>query len=144
MPIYEYRCDACGEMSEALQKVDEPDLDHCPKCGSPKLRRVMSATVFRLKGSGWYETDFKSGDRHNVYGEDGGQKTPAKTEAGSPTQPDGGASAPPAEAHPSPSPGASVKPDGVKKPAPEKPMTAKPEGKVQAQPAKPAHPGPDS
>lgn len=69
MPIYEYRCDGCGEMSEALQKVDEPPLEACPKCGQPTLKRVISATVFRLKGRGWYETDFKSGNRHNVYEE---------------------------------------------------------------------------
>ena len=60
MPIYEYRCDACGHELEALQKVGDPRLTECPECDSASLRRLMSKPSFRLKGSGWYETDFKS------------------------------------------------------------------------------------
>lgn len=60
MPIYEYRCAACSHQLEALQKITESPLRKCPECGRLKLRRLMSAPSFRLKGGGWYETDFKS------------------------------------------------------------------------------------
>ncbi|HEY8521756.1 MAG TPA: zinc ribbon domain-containing protein [Gammaproteobacteria bacterium] len=60
MPIYEYRCDACGHTLEALQKISDPPLEGCPECQKPSLKRLVSAPVFRLKGGGWYETDFKS------------------------------------------------------------------------------------
>jgi putative FmdB family regulatory protein len=59
MPIYEYRCAACGHQLEALQKMSESPLRKCPECGKSQLRRLVSASRFRLKGSGWYETDFK-------------------------------------------------------------------------------------
>jgi putative FmdB family regulatory protein len=60
MPIYEYRCAACGHHLEALQKISEGPLRKCPQCKRSKLQRLMSAPSFRLKGGGWYETDFKS------------------------------------------------------------------------------------
>ena len=60
MPIYEYRCDACGHYLDALQKIADAPLRDCPSCGESTLRRLVSAPNFRLKGSGWYETDFKS------------------------------------------------------------------------------------
>jgi putative FmdB family regulatory protein len=59
MPIYEYRCGACGHHLEALQKMSEGPLRKCPECGKAQLKRLVSASRFRLKGSGWYETDFK-------------------------------------------------------------------------------------
>jgi putative FmdB family regulatory protein len=62
MPIYEYRCSACGHHLEALQKMSDAPLRKCPDCGKSQLRRLVSAPQFRLKGSGWYETDFK-GDK---------------------------------------------------------------------------------
>jgi putative FmdB family regulatory protein len=60
MPFYEYQCNNCGHALEAMQKVSDPPLKKCPDCGKPQLRKLMSAPVFRLKGGGWYETDFKS------------------------------------------------------------------------------------
>jgi putative FmdB family regulatory protein len=60
MPFYEYQCKACGHSLEAMQKVSDSPLKKCPDCGKPQLQRLMSAPVFRLKGGGWYETDFKS------------------------------------------------------------------------------------
>lgn len=60
MPIYEYQCDACGHILDALQKFDDASLKKCPDCGKPKLKRLLSAPMFLLKGTGWYETDFKS------------------------------------------------------------------------------------
>jgi putative FmdB family regulatory protein len=60
MPIYEYQCEGCGQILDALQKVGEAPLKKCPSCGKAKLKRLLSAPMFLLKGSGWYETDFKS------------------------------------------------------------------------------------
>ena len=62
MPIYEYRCAACSHYLDALQKMSDAPLRKCPECGKSQLRRLVSAPSFRLKGSGWYETDFK-GDK---------------------------------------------------------------------------------
>jgi putative FmdB family regulatory protein len=64
MPFYEYECKSCGHDLEAMQKISDPPLKKCPHCGKSQLRRLMSAPVFRLKGGGWYETDFK-GDQDN-------------------------------------------------------------------------------
>jgi putative FmdB family regulatory protein len=66
MPIYEYRCDACGHRLDALQKVSDAPLTDCPECGRSELKRQLSAPSFRLKGGGWYETDFKDKNRRNV------------------------------------------------------------------------------
>jgi putative FmdB family regulatory protein len=60
MPIYEYQCQKCGHHLEALQKISDKPLRECPECGKHTLKRLMSAPLFRLAGSGWYETDFKS------------------------------------------------------------------------------------
>jgi putative FmdB family regulatory protein len=64
MPFYEYQCKSCGHDLEAMQKVSDRPLRKCPHCGKSQLQRLMSAPVFRLKGGGWYETDFK-GDQDN-------------------------------------------------------------------------------
>jgi putative FmdB family regulatory protein len=66
MPIYEYRCDACGHELEAIQKMADPALTDCPACNKSALKKLISAAGFRLKGGGWYETDFKSGNKKNV------------------------------------------------------------------------------
>jgi len=60
MPIYEYECQKCGHTLEALQKFSDKPLRECPECGRHQLKRLVSAPLFRLAGSGWYETDFKS------------------------------------------------------------------------------------
>lgn len=72
MPIYEYQCQACGHEHEALQKLSDAPLLHCPACSEPELMKKISAAGFRLKGGGWYETDFKSGTKRNVAGENSG------------------------------------------------------------------------
>jgi len=69
MPIYEYECQACGHKKEALQKISDDPLTECPECGKPELKKLISAAGFRLKGAGWYETDFKSGKKKNIAGE---------------------------------------------------------------------------
>lgn len=71
MPIYEYVCESCGELTEALRKISDPPLEICPACGETALRKKVSAAAFRLKGGGWYETDFKTGDKKkNLVGDD--------------------------------------------------------------------------
>jgi len=70
MPIYEYRCEACGHYLETLQKISDPPLTVCHKCGEPALKKLISASAFRLKGGGWYETDFKTGGKKNVVASD--------------------------------------------------------------------------
>ena len=64
MPIYEYECTKCGHYLEALQRIADKPLRECPECGKHSLKRLVSAPMFRLSGSGWYETDFKS-DKEN-------------------------------------------------------------------------------
>ncbi len=69
MPIYEYRCKACGTESEVMQKLSEPPAKKCPACGKARLEKVISAAGFRLSGGGWYESDFKSGAKKNMAGD---------------------------------------------------------------------------
>ncbi|ABD80174.1 FmdB family zinc ribbon protein [Saccharophagus degradans] len=72
MPIYEYKCDACEHEMEALQKMSDEPLVVCPQCNKNALVKKISAAGFRLKGGGWYETDFKSGKKKNIAGDGGG------------------------------------------------------------------------
>lgn len=99
MPIYEYQCQACGERHDALQKFSEGALRKCPACGRLKLKKLISAAAFHLKGTGWYVTDFRDKDKPKSKDEatsDGGgetktdskpaeKKTEAKTESKSKT-----------------------------------------------------------
>ena len=71
MPIYQYQCDDCGHALEALQKMSDPKLVDCPECQAPALKKQVTAAAFKLKGTGWYETDFKNS----------GKKPDAKTES---------------------------------------------------------------
>ena len=79
MPIYEYRCAECGFQDEYLQKASEPPMTQCPSCGKATLQKLLSAAGFKLKGSGWYATDFKTS---------GAKPAGAKTEAKSETKPE--------------------------------------------------------
>ncbi len=81
MPIYEYQCAKCGHHLEALQKLSDKPLRECPECGKHSLTRLMSAPLFRLAGSGWYETDFKSDKETKRNLLEKGDAEPAKTEA---------------------------------------------------------------
>lgn len=87
MPIYEYQCQSCLYDFEKLQKMSDDPLKECPECHQDSLRKKISAAGFRLSGGGWYETDFKSGDKKkNLAGE---QKAPAaaeKTDSKKPTE----------------------------------------------------------
>lgn len=77
MPIYEYQCQSCRHELEALQRLSDPLLVDCPVCTQPALIKKISAAGFRLKGGGWYETDFKSGGKKNLAGEGGNTSAPA-------------------------------------------------------------------
>ena len=78
MPIYEYECTHCGHIKEALQKMSEDPLVDCPQCLTPSLKKIISAVAFRLKGGGWYETDFKSGQKKNLTDAAGSSSSEAK------------------------------------------------------------------
>jgi len=64
MPIYEYKCKACEHKFDKLQKINDPAFTDCPDCGKPELIKLVSAAGFRLKGTGWYETDFKTSSKN--------------------------------------------------------------------------------
>ncbi len=121
MPFYEYECPKCGYHDEVLQKITDKPLTKCPSCHKPGLRKLMSAPVFRLKGSGWYETDFKSDkeNKRNLAGPDKEEsksesKADAKTEATSEAKSE---SAKSETAKPSPVKASPVKPSPARKTA---------------------------
>lgn len=91
MPIYEYQCQACQHHLETLQKISDEPLKLCPACNQAELKKMVSASAFRLKGGGWYETDFKTGNKKNLAADSstsgsgdaaaGGDKSSTKTGA---------------------------------------------------------------
>ena len=84
MPIYEYRCQECGHELEKLQRMSDDPLTDCPSCGQAQLKRLVSAAAFRLKGGGWYETDFKKDNKRNLAGDsDAGPSGGGKKEGAS-------------------------------------------------------------
>jgi putative FmdB family regulatory protein len=83
MPIYEYRCAACGHQDEHLQKVSDAPLTKCPSCGKPRYQKQLSAAGFQLKGTGWYATDFKGSAKKAA-----DKKTETKTESKPDSKPD--------------------------------------------------------
>ena len=74
MPIYGYLCKKCEHTLDVLQKISDDPLVDCPECGEPQLRRQLSAPRFRLKGTGWYETDFKKDKQRNLHDDKEGPK----------------------------------------------------------------------
>jgi putative FmdB family regulatory protein len=105
MPIYEYRCAACGFQSEYLRKVSDPNLSVCPECGKDAFKKLLTAAGFQLKGSGWYATDFKHGGAKPAAAKpDAESKKDADTKKSAEAKPDGesksAAGAKPAEAAP--------------------------------------------
>jgi putative FmdB family regulatory protein len=83
MPIYEYQCQKCNHVFDALQKMSDDVLTDCPDCGKAALRKLLSAPNFRLKGGGWYETDFKDKNQRNLAGDN--DKKPDSKPAGKET-----------------------------------------------------------
>ena len=92
MPIYEYQCVECEHIEEVIQKVSDEPLLECPACNKPALKKKVTAAGFRLSGGGWYETDFKSGDKKNLTesaagkAKDSADKPAAKTEKAADTK----------------------------------------------------------
>jgi putative FmdB family regulatory protein len=128
MPFYEYECSACKFYVEALQKISDTPLKQCPSCKKQTLKRLVSAPVFRLKGGGWYETDFKSeaeAKRNLAAGEEAPEAKPAETKE---AKPEAAQESPP-----------SVKPSDTKAekaPARKKTVVTKPAAKPAARSAK--------
>src|SRR5580693_4051920 len=85
MPFYEYECQACKYYTEVMQKISDAPLVKCPSCGKRALKKLVSAPVFRLKGAGWYETDFKS-DKENKRNLVGADREEPKAETKSETK----------------------------------------------------------
>ena len=118
MPTYDYECDACGHEFELFQSISEPVKRKCPECGKSQLRRLVSAPQFRLKGSGWYETDFKSDKEQKRNLLDKGDAEPPKSE----------------DRTAAPKPSTTAKPEAAAKPA------AAPKRASGARPARAARP----
>jgi putative FmdB family regulatory protein len=118
MPFYEYQCRNCGAQTEVLQKITDPPLKKCPKCGKAQLQKLVSAPVFRLKGGGWYETDFK-GDKDNKRNLVETEKVETKSEEKKET----------AEAKPE------AKPEAKSEAKPEAKAEPKPQAKAESKPA---------
>jgi putative FmdB family regulatory protein len=111
MPIYEYECRACGSRLEKLQKIKDDPLRDCPSCSKPELTKLVSAALFRLKGGGWYETDFKTGGKKNaLHGGDSGSDSGSASsgDAGSGSGPATVSDTPKTEKKPAESTGASA------------------------------------
>jgi len=125
MPIYEYQCSKCGHHLEALQKLSDKPLRECPECGKHSLTRLMSAPLFRLAGSGWYETDFKSDKETKRNLLEKGDAEPPKTEAKAESTPAA-----------KPVPGVTKPAKAAAKPAPK--PAARARAKAPARKAKPA------
>jgi putative FmdB family regulatory protein len=125
MPFYEYECTNCKFYVEALQKISDPPMRKCPSCKKQTLKRLVSAPVFRLKGGGWYETDFKSDqdEKRNLAGSEKDEPAAADSKKED-------AAAPKSEPK-----AADAKPDKAQ-PEPKKAATRKATRKVTAKPSK--------
>jgi len=121
MPFYEYECPSCKYYTEVLQKISDKPLKKCPSCGKAGFKRLVSAPVFRLKGSGWYETDFKSDkeDKRNLAGAEREEAAPADAKP----KADDKAAAKPTEAKADAKPSAKAETSG-RKPAAKSPVKA--------------------
>jgi putative FmdB family regulatory protein len=138
MPFYEYECQACKFYTEVMQKISDAPLIKCPSCGKRKLKKLVSAPVFRLKGGGWYETDFK-GDSENKRNLVGADKDEPKAESKSDAKADAKADAKPDARDAKPA-AKEAKESKESKPAPEKSSAGKrvPTRNVRAKPKKSA------
>lgn len=146
MPFYEYECENCKFYVEALQKISDPPLVKCPSCGKSKMKKLISAPVFRLKGGGWYETDFKSDkeEKRNLAVEKEPESASTETKAADAKSTDTKADAKPAASEPKTEakPAAAAKASRSKpaapsrsKPAARPAARAKPAAKSKAKPA---------
>lgn len=93
MPIYEYHCGSCGANFDAIQKFSDAPLTECRECGAAGVRKLLSAPSFRLKGGGWYETDFKKDKQRNVVKKEGDGAASGSSDGGSGSGNDAGSKA---------------------------------------------------
>ncbi len=117
MPIYAYRCSTCGHAKDVLQKISDPLLTVCPSCSAATFQKQLTAAGFQLKGSGWYVTDFRGGEKAGE-GANSGIATAPKTDAAAPAGAPAAPAAAPAAASPSASPAASPNKSTATSPAP--------------------------
>jgi putative FmdB family regulatory protein len=148
MPFYEYECASCKFYTEVMQKLNDAPLKKCPSCGKPTLRKLISAPVFRLKGGGWYETDFKSDSesKRNLAGGDDAPDTkaadskpeakPADTKGADTKAADSKPEAKPAEKASSSAAKPTAKPAKAVAKAPPRKPAAKPKAKAKAKVSK--------
>ncbi|MDD3936340.1 FmdB family zinc ribbon protein [Rhodoferax sp.] len=87
MPIYAYKCNACGFAQDVLQKMSDPVLTECPTCGKSSFAKQLTAAGFQLKGSGWYATDFKGGNGATAVAASTATEAPAASDAAASTSP---------------------------------------------------------
>jgi len=88
MPIYEFQCQACGTEIEVLQKISDPHITDCEACGKAEMKKKVTAAAFRLSGAGWYETDFKEGDKKKNLTETSNDKKDQKSDSSEKTTKD--------------------------------------------------------
>jgi putative FmdB family regulatory protein len=81
MPIYEFQCQSCGNEVEVIQKISDAPLTDCEACGKSDMKKMVSAAAFRLSGTGWYETDFKKGEKKNISAKNDNKPEPKKTDS---------------------------------------------------------------
>jgi len=112
MPIYAYKCSACGFAKDVLQKLSDAPLSDCPSCGASAFSKQLTAAGFQLKGSGWYVTDFRDGG-----GKKNAEKGAEKSSDSAPAPADGAAAAKPAAAPAPAVPSASPAPASTPAPA---------------------------
>jgi len=100
MPIYAYKCDACGHAKDVLQRMSDDPISECPACGAPKFSKQLTAPGFQLKGTGWYATDFKGGGAAAAAAQstDAASTATADAVSASPTPSSGSEAAAPASA----------------------------------------------
>ncbi|MEO8056813.1 MAG: FmdB family zinc ribbon protein [Burkholderiales bacterium] len=120
MPIYAYRCSECGHAKDVLQKMSDPVLTECPSCGAKAFTKQVTAAGFQLKGSGWYVTDFKGGDKAPAKSADDGSKVDGNTGTADKTD---AAAAPAAKAETTAAPAAPAAAAPSAAPAPPAPAT---------------------
>jgi putative FmdB family regulatory protein len=109
MPIYAYRCEACGFAKDVLQKVSDAPLTECLSCGKPTFKKQLTAAGFQLKGTGWYVTDFRGGSTPATAAAPAGGEAGAKTDAGAPAAAAPATPSTAAPSSPAPAPAAAAK-----------------------------------
>jgi len=117
MPFYEYRCENCGHEMEVLQKISDAPLVDCPQCSQSALKKLVSAAAFRLKGSGWYETDFKEDKKKRNLHEGSEAKDAGDKKDGGEKKDTGSAKETPKAGTKTPQAGGETKATGSPKPA---------------------------